>query len=499
MQLYNTLSRTKEDITAMDGKTVDLYTCGPTVYDYPHVGNMRAYVLEDLLKRTVEYFGLGVKHVMNITDVGHLVSDEDEGEDKMEKGSRREGKSVWEIAQMYTDAFFADTDKLNVIRPEVVCKATDHIPEQIAMVNALTAKGFTYSIGDGIYFDTSKLSDYGKLAKLDVKGLEAGKRVEMAEGKKNATDFALWKFSPKSEQRQMEWIFSGPRANTLITEDIRPTLTAEEEETRGFPGWHIECSAMAMKYLGESFDLHCGGVDHIAVHHTNEIAQAEAATGKPFVRHWMHIEHLQIEGKKMSKSLGNFYTVSSLEEKGFTPRAIRFLYLSAHYRQQQNFTIKALEQATASLEGIDQFVREITSVIASEAKQSPDTYDGDGKLTTAMKSFDEALSDDLNVPQALSVLFDFIRETNPALVQGDVSKAQANTILEWLRKIDAVLGVLRFDFDDALPEEVSRLVAEREQARANKDFAASDRLRGEIEKLGYMVKDTLGGQKVLRN
>jgi len=557
LKLFNTLSRTKEEIQPLDGNTIRMYTCGPTVYDFPHVGNMRAFVLEDLLKRTLLYFGYSVQHLMNITDVGHLVSDEDDGEDKMEKGARREHKSVWEVARMYTNAFYDDLKTLNIKLPDALdplpqtlevtreedqhfARATDHIAEQIALVNALTEKGYTYAADDGIYFDTSKLSDYGKLAKLDIEGLEAGKRVEVVSGKKNPTDFALWKFSPVDEERQMEWVFDGPRSGALIDNSSiinlqssipaawkgnlaqGESLTEEEKKTRGFPGWHIECSAMAMKYLGESFDIHCGGVDHIPVHHTNEIVQSEAATGKPFSKYWMHVDFLQIEGKKMSKSLGNFYTVPGLTQKGFSPRAIRFLYLSSHYRQQQNFTLQALEQSQNTLSSIDQFVKSLGEVAGSRLqvaggvettpfeKGSTDRTVGGferndngqtspliaNRLSLTASQFDSGLSDDLNIPQAITSVFDLMREVNPALQNGTLSSSDAEAVLQWLRKINEVLGVFTFEFNDEIPSEVQALVDQRKLARENKDFAGSDTLRDRIEALGYMVKDTKDGQKV---
>ncbi|MBI5465966.1 MAG: cysteine--tRNA ligase, partial [Candidatus Kerfeldbacteria bacterium] len=285
LKLYNTLGRKKQEFKPLKPGEVGLYTCGPTVYAAPHLGNLRTYIFEDLLKRTLQVDGFRVKHVMNITDVGHLTSDADEGEDKMEKGAAREGKTVWEIAEHYTDIFKQNLQSLNVLAPDVWCKATDHIPEQIELIRKIEANGFTYQTSDGVYFDTAKLKDYGRLAKLDIKGLKARARVEMNPAKKHPTDFALWKFSPPDKKRQMEW----------------PSPWGV-----GFPGWHIECSAMSMKYLGETFDIHCGGIDHIPVHHPNEIAQSEAATSKPLARWWLHGEFLVVDAKRMGKSEDNF-------------------------------------------------------------------------------------------------------------------------------------------------------------------------------------------------
>ena len=323
LYLFNTLGRQKQEFIPIKKGKVGLYTCGPTVYDYAHIGNLRSFIFEDILKRVLQYNNFKVKHAMNITDVGHLVSDSDEGEDKMEKGSRRTGKTAWEIAKFYTLSFKKDLADLNVISPAVLCKATDHIKEQIALIKKLEKKGFTYQTVDGIYFDTSKLNDYGKLADLQHQELKAGIRVDLG-GKKNSSDFALWKFSPKHEKRQMEW---------------------KSPWGVGFPGWHIECSAMSVKYLGQPFDIHCGGIDHVPVHHTNEIAQSEAATGKPMANFWLHNEFLNLKDAKMSKSGENFITLPSLIEKGYSPLAYRYFLLQAHYRKQLIFSFEALTAA----------------------------------------------------------------------------------------------------------------------------------------------------------
>jgi cysteinyl-tRNA synthetase len=316
-----------------------LYTCGPTVYNFAHIGNLRTYIFEDILRRTLEFNGYKVKQVMNITDVGHLTSDADTGEDKIEIGTKREGKSAWEIAKKYTDAFLCDLESLNIKKPHTLCKATDHISEMIELIKKIEQKGLVYQIGDGIYFDTSKLDDYGKLANLSVNGLKAGARVDIVEGKRNKTDFALWKFSPKNAKRQMEW---------------------DSPWGRGFPGWHIECSAMSIKYLGEHFDIHCGGVDHIPIHHTNEIAQSEAATGKkPWVNYWLHGEFLILENSRMGKSAGNFITLATLKEKGYDPIVYRYLCLGAHYRKPLTFSFDSLEHAKNSYERLKEIVIKI--------------------------------------------------------------------------------------------------------------------------------------------
>ncbi|MEE8424349.1 MAG: cysteine--tRNA ligase, partial [Elusimicrobiota bacterium] len=338
LKLYNTLDRKTSELTPGDGKVVRLYTCGPTVYNYLHVGNYRTYVFEDVLKRTLKVLGYKVRHVMNVTDVGHLRSDADEGEDKMAVAAKREGKTAWDIAKFYTKTFFEDAEKLNLdFEPvkdpkredtgkaeDIVCHATEHIDEQQKMVTRLIDKGVTYETSDGIYFDTSKFPGYGALVgAAHLAGLKKGSRVEMRE-KKNTTDFALWKFSPKGEQRQMEWDYRG---------------------RKGFPGWHIECSSMGQVYLGDTLDIHCGGVDHIPIHHTNEIAQAEAATGKPFCRVWLHAEFLVLNKSKMAKSAGGFITLGDLEKKGFDPLDYRYFCFNAHSRKQLEFSWEGLESA----------------------------------------------------------------------------------------------------------------------------------------------------------
>ena len=338
LKLYNTMTRRVDEFQAIDDKEVGLYTCGLTVYNYAHIGNLRTYLFEDILKRVLAVSGFAVRHVMNITDVGHLTSDADAGEDKMEKGAAREGRTAWEIAEFFQAAFVKDLARLHILPPDLWCKATDHIPEQIDLVRTLEAKGFTYVIeGDGVYFDTSKLPDYGKLGRLDFEGMRAGARIEVVAGKRNPTDFALWKVSPKGTKRQMEW---------------------ESPWGVGFPGWHIECSAMAIKYLGEHLDIHCGGVDHVPVHHTNEIAQAEVALGHEWVRWWMHGEWLVLPKKnekgeeiveKMAKS-GEFLKLDLLIEKGYAPLAYRYFCLGAHYRQQLAFSWEGLDSAAAGFE-----------------------------------------------------------------------------------------------------------------------------------------------------
>lgn len=474
LKLFNTMVRKKQSLKTIEDKLIKLYTCGPTVYDYAHIGNLRAFVFYDILKRALLYNDFKVFHVMNITDVGHLVSDADMGEDKMEKGAEREKKTVWEIAEFYTKAFMEDTEKLSIISADIVCKATDHIKEQIELIEKLEEKGFTYIIEDGVYFDTSKLKDYGKLAGVKSKeGLIPGARVEVAEGKKNPTDFALWKFSPKDKKRQMEW----------------PSKWGV-----GFPGWHIECSAMAMKYLGEHFDIHCGGVDHIPIHHTNEIAQSEAATGKPFANYWLHCEFLQVDGQKMSKSLGNFYTLRGLLEKGFSQRAIRYFLLSAHYRTQQNLTMEGLKKAEETLSGLTDFLDRITGLeVKGEYNKKL------GKTTKkAKEGFLKALNDDLNIPSVLSVIFNIVKETNKAIEQNKIGKKNVEEVLKTMKDFDRVLGVLEHEKTE-VPQWVRTLVEERESARKGKNFAEADNIRKKILEAGWIVEDTPRGPRLRKD
>jgi cysteinyl-tRNA synthetase len=450
LKLYNTLHRKKEEFKPISGTGVGLYTCGPTVYNYAHIGNLRTYVFEDILRRALEMNTFDTKHVMNITDVGHLTDDADQGEDKMEKGSKREGKTAWEIAEFYAKAFQEDIADLNILEPNIWCKATDHIPEQIALVQTLIDKGHAYETSDGIYFDTTTIDDYGKLANLKAQDLKAGARVAMGE-KKNPHDFALWKFNKPEEKRQMEWDAFGHK---------------------GFPGWHVECSAMSMKYLGEQFDIHCGGVDHIPVHHTNEIAQSESATGKkPWVKYWLHGEFLLIDEGKMAKSGENFITLRTLKEKGYDPLAYRYFLLQAHYRKQLSFSWEALGAAEQGLKHLRQKVNNI----------DPKTV-GDPKVA---HEFEAAVNDDLNIPEALAVLQTGLKERT--------------VTLEMVIAFDKILGLdLRQHEDVTVPPDVQKLLDERQQAREAKDWDAADRLRDEIKKLGFSVEDTDVGQGVKR-
>jgi cysteinyl-tRNA synthetase len=458
--LFNTRTRKKEKFEPLEPGRVRLYACGPTVYHYAHIGNLRTYVFEDLLVRALRRAGYQVTHVMNVTDVGHLVSDGDEGEDKMELSARRTGKNIWEVADYYAKVFFSDLAKLNVQDPQIIPKATDHIQEMIELVQTLEEKGFVYRTEDGLYYDTARFPAYGDFARLDIENLEAGKRVAVGE-KRSPTDFALWKFSRLGERRQMEW---------------------DSPWGKGFPGWHIECSAMAMKYLGETFDLHCGGIDHIPVHHTNEIAQSEAATGRRFANFWMHGEFLNEDSGKMSKSKGEFLTLAVLEREGFDPMEYRFLLLQAHYRSALKFSFDALKAAQSGYRGVVERLRE---------------WKGEAGVgfTPAMEerrgAFDRALLDDLNLPEAMAVFFSVLKD--PGLKPGE-KKA---LVLDF----DGVLGLRLAEAaerEETVPEAVEALVRARDEARLQKNWAESDRLRGELQQLGYKVEDSAKGTKVSR-
>ncbi len=512
LKLYNTLARKKQVFKPLKDKEVLLYTCGPTVYDYAHIGNLRGFLFYDLLKRVLEFNGLKVKHIWNLTDVGHLVSDSDEGEDKMQLGAQREKKTAWQVADFYIHAFKEDIKRLSIKKPDMFPRATDHIDEMTELVKALEKKGFTYITGDGIYFDTSKLKDYGKLARLNIKGLKAGARVEMAEGKRNATDFALWKFSPADKKRDMEWDFvneavvsdddyenikriseNNPNIQILSVSEDRTKKGSSKNiriNTKGFPGWHIECSAMARKYLGDTIDVHCGGVDHIAVHHTNEIAQSEAANGKPFARYWLHNEFLLADGKKMSKSLGNYYTLSGIREKGFPAAAFRYLCLSVHYRSQMNFTLEALKDAEKTVQGIRDFVFRL--------KNSGTDGKPNKKIAAALKKsrdkFAKSLNDDLNTPGAFAALFGLMKAVNKETDAGKADKESLKDVLGFFMEANKILDVIE-EKEAELTAEEKKLVELREHFRRNRDFRASDEIRRQLKEKGVVVEDTPQGAK----
>jgi cysteinyl-tRNA synthetase len=457
LTLYDNYTRTLRPFVPLraDGE-IGLYTCGPTVYDYQHIGNFRTFLFEDVLKRVLEWNGYRVKHVMNITDVGHLTSDADEGEDKMEKGARRTGKSAWEIAKLYTDAFLADMKALNIEDPAMLPTATDHIAEQIAFIADIEKNGYAYRTSDGVYFDTAKQKDYGHLARLDVKGLEAGKRVEQGE-KRHITDFALWKFSPPGEKRQMEW---------------------DSPWGKGFPGWHIECSAMAQKYLGDYFDIHCGGEDHIPVHHTNEIAQTEARVGTRLANFWLHGYFLLQNDAKMAKSAGEFLRLASLAERGYDPLAYRYLCLTAHYRSQLNFTWDALDAAAVGLDRM----RHGVHALRDAGNGAPDAQ--------RIERFTSEVNDDLNTPRALAVAWEVLRGDLPPPVR-------RATLLAFDRVFG--LGLATWEpREERIPDDVRALAEARAEARRAKQWAEADRLRGALQAAGWEMEDRPDGYALKR-
>jgi cysteinyl-tRNA synthetase len=453
LSLYNTLTRDKEIFEPLAPPAVSLYSCGPTVYSQAHIGNLRTYIFVDTLRRILELDHYQVNHVMNITDVGHLTDDADAGQDKVEQQAVRENKPALEIAKNYERMFQDDIKALNVLPPTAWARATEYIDQQIALIQKLEKGGFTYLTSDGVYFDTSKIKDYGKMAKLDIEGLRPGARIESIAGKRQATDFALWKLTPQSVTRLMEW---------------------DSPWGRGWPGWHIECSAMALELLGETIDLHTGGIDHIPVHHTNEIAQSEAATGQPFVRYWLHGEFLVIDEGRMGKSEGNALTLETLRRKGFDPLAYRFWLLQTHYRTKLNFTWDALESAAR---GYDRLKRAVN--LLGDRPESDASIDFE-------KKFLQAMNDDLDTPRALATLFDYIRSEG---------KDRANR--QSIGLVDRALGLnllTRPVFQ--IPTNIQTLADERETARKQNDWARADQLRSAIEQAGFVIDDTETGSIV---
>ncbi|MBU1071592.1 cysteine--tRNA ligase [Patescibacteria group bacterium] len=458
MRLYNSLTRKREEFKPIKKGEAGIYACGPTVYDFLQIGNWRTYVLGDLLVRSLKYLGFETKYVMNITDVGHLVSDGDEGEDKLEKGAKREGETAWDVAEKYTKDFKQGMHKMGLLKPDVLAKATGHIKEQIDLVEKLEKKGFAYKTSDGVYFNTTEFekqgNKYGELSTLDE--IKEGARVEINKEKKDKRDFALWKFSPEGEKRDMEW---------------------ESPWGVGFPGWHIECSAMSMKYLGEQFDLHVGGEDLRSTHHPNEIAQSEGATGKkPFVKYWIHGAFLLVDGGRMGKSLGNAYTLQDLDNKGFSPFDLKYFYLIGHYRKQLNFTWEALEGAKTALERLRKRMADLQG----------ETLKVDGVWE---EKFRERLEDDLDMPGALALVWEMVKDK-------DLSDGEKLGLIE---KWDEVLGLglSKVEMKLEIPEEVVKLVEKRSRLREEGKWNGADSIREEIEKLGYVVEDK-GGRTLVR-
>lgn len=477
LRFHNQLSKKVSDFTPQQEGAVSLYTCGPTVYNYLHVGNWTAYIYWDTLVRVLQANQLEVNRVMNITDVGHLVSDADDGEDKLEKGARREGKTAWEVAAFYTEDFMKGMERLGLIAPTHITKATDFIEQQLNLVRTLKEKGYTYQIDDGIYFDTSKFPTYGDFAGLDLEAQKAGARVEFNPEKHNPSDFALWKFTPADEARDMEW-------------ETPADLTDEHEVRMGFPGWHLECSAMAMTILGETLDLHTGGIDHIPVHHTNEIAQSEAATGKRFSNFWLHNNHLKVDGTKISKSLDNGYTLDDLEAKGFSPLDFRLFVLQGHYRSEGNFTFDNLAAAKNRLLN--------WRSIAALRHQTHDTlrHDNDKSsdeksvsLYAASQALIETLSDDLNTPEALKIIDDAFDR----ILGRNLDDIHQRALVSFLETIDEVLGLKLLETTPDITDDQKRLVLERERSRERQDWKAADAIRDDLEKEGITVRDTPSG------
>ena len=457
LKIYNTLTRKKEEFKPINKDEVKMYSCGPTVYNFAHIGNLRAYLFMDNLRRVLKYNGYKLTHAMNITDVGHLVSDADEGEDKMLKAARRENKDPFEIADFYTNEFLKDMKRLNIDMPEIICRATQHIGIMEEYVKQIIENGYAYETENTIYFDTSKLDKYGVLSNRNIDEQKAGARVDFDQTKKNPTDFALWIKAP--ENHLMKWdSFFG----------------------KSYPGWHLECSAMSKKYLGEVFDIHTGGMDHIPVHHENEIAQAKGYCGKIPANYWMHIDFLQVNGGKMSKSLNNLYTLEDLKEKGYEPEIYKMFNFSSHYKKPINFTFEAMDAAKVALNRLKEGYKRhlVGEQIVHESI-----------VNEFEEKFLDAINDDINMPVALSVIWDVVKYDK-----------KSKTLAELLLKFDSVLG-LNIEKEEKidLPEEIIKIVEERKEARVNKNWAKSDELRDKLISLGYTVKDTKDGMEVNKN
>ncbi len=511
LKLHNTPDHKVEEFVPIAPGKVTLYTCGPTVYDRPHVGNWTSFIYWDILVRTLIANGYSVERVMNITDVGHLVSDADEGEDKLEKGAKREGKTAWQIAEMYTKDFFAGIEKLGLIMPEHVVRATDYIPQQLDLVRTLKQKGYTYQIDDGIYFDTSKFPTYADFAGLDLDAQKAGARVAFNAKKRNPSDFALWKFTPAGEKRDMEWETpidlldqsAGPAGRSTPTSPAsldsvgvapspgtRASANAEKSAKNiprmGFPGWHLECSAIAMNILGDTIDIHTGGIDHIPVHHTNEIAQSESATGKQFVHYWLHNNHLKVNGTKISKSLGNGYTLQDLKAKGFEPLDFRMFILQSQYSNEGNFTFGNLDAAKNR--------RQHWRNIAALRHQTHDALQQDLSNRTlpslaTIGAMQQALDDNLNTPEALRV----IDEAFSDLETHSLDRINQQSLTELLETIDELLGLQLIPTTPDIDEKTKQHIVERERARDNKDWATSDAIRDELKSQNIILRDTSDG------
>lgn len=480
LKLLNTLTKKTEDFVSQQDNKVLLYTCGPTVYNYLHVGNWAAYIYWDILVRTLIANDYVVERVMNITDVGHLTGenegDADTGEDKMQKGARREGKTAWEVAEYYAEDFLSGMEKLGLLLPEHITKATDFIPQQLELVQILKEKGVTYQTTDGIYFDTSKFPTYADFAGLDLEAQKAGARVEFNTEKRNPSDFALWKFSPLDEKRDMEW---------ATPDDLLELPAIDGEDVMGFPGWHLECSAMAMSILGPTLDIHTGGIDHIPVHHTNEIAQSESASGVRFSNYWLHNNHLKADGTKISKSLGNGYTLQDLAERGYTALDYRMFVLQSQYSSEGNFTFENLAAAKNRLHNWRN--------IAALRHQTHDTLVGDSdksiSLLATSQAIVEAISNDLNTPEALRVIDQAFAQFDGK----DLASIHQHGLNHVLETIDGILGLQLVSSTPDVDDEIKQLIIKRQRARDEKDWATSDQIRDAILKKGIVLRDTSSG------
>lgn len=469
LKFFDSLSKKTQSFRPLKRGAVTMYNCGPTVYDYVHIGNLRSFLFADLLRRFLEHKGLQVTQVMNITDVGHMLHDADVGEDKIETAAKKENKTPQEVAAFFTDAFFKDIERLNIRKASVYPKASEHVPEMIAIIEKLLANGSAYKVGNDVYYDVSSFPKYGALSGNEIKDLNPGARIEVRAEKKHPADFALWIHNP---EHVMQW---------------------ESPWGPGYPGWHIECSAMAMKYLGETVDIHTGGEDNKFPHHECEIAQSEGSTGKQFVRYWLHVTHLLVDGEKMSKSKGNFYRLDDLAGKGFAPRDVRWLLLSTHYRQQLNFTMHGLESSKAALARLDSFADNL-------ARTKPENA---GRPTTLAKktlaAIDKALDDDLNVAAAFALVFDYVRAMNEKQAAKSLTERDRAAAVWFLQEIGAVFGFTFGSGTEAdIPASILALADKRDEARAARRFGEADRLRDEIKAAGWNVEDTSEGRRIRR-
>jgi cysteinyl-tRNA synthetase len=479
LTLYNTLTKHLDTFTPQEPTKVKLYTCGPTVYDYPHLGNWAAYIYWDTLVRTLSANGYQVEHVMNITDVGHLTSDNDGGEDKLQKSAKRNHKTAWQIAEFYTEDFLKGSELLNLTTPMYIARATNFIEQQLELVRVLKQKGYTYQLDDGIYFDITKFPTYADFAGLDLKNQKAGLRVKLNKQKHHPSDFALWKFSSPNEKRDMEW--------ETPTDLLEPEV---DHVIMGFPGWHLECSAIAMSFFGETLDIHAGGIDHIPVHHTNEIAQSEAATGQRFSNYWLHNDHITINGTKISKSLGNGYTLSNLKEHGFEPLDFRMFILQSHYKSESNFTFDNLQSAHNRLKNWRN-----TSVLRHQTQNTltGDKEKGENNETVSLRATSqviiEVLNNDLNTPEALKI----IDEAFVLLNKTSLNKIHHQPFIQLLETIDATLGLKLIETTPDISDETKQLIIKRQRARDNQDWSAADKIRAKLIKSGIVLHDTTDG------